>query len=957
MRWSRVALFALLIQLISFSQCSFAAFAPAVSVVPNDREVSLSGRISFLREESADWNAQTVAGISADKWEVAENEMVSFGFTTDAYWFRVEFKTPHPSKVDGLLIIGYPSLDSAKIFRSIPGQPLSNTPEYAVGDREPFANRFANNRNFLIPITFDSSDSQVIYIRAQTDGSLQVPLSYIDRQHYFDSEQKTVAIQGIYFGILLIMGFYNFFIFLTVRDSAYATYSIFVLFILLFQGSLHGFGFQFLWPDSPDTNRFIIPFSVGGCVLGGTLFAYQFLGLRLVSKNLANIMLTLCVIGFFTMLTSFVLPYSFTIRLGVISNFVSIIFGLFCGLYGFKKGLPHARYFILAWGFLLIAVAVLDLNKSGILPLNFFTEYSMQIGSAMEAMLLSFALGDRINTERKLKQDAEHQAFEKERMASLEQERFLREEMLSQQKLVAAEAESRAKSQFLATMSHEIRTPMNGVLGMAELLQETSLQPQQRTYVEVILQSGKVLLNVINDILDFSKIQAGKMEIESIDFDLEQLCLECASVFSLAAEKKNIELIAYSDIDIPTLIKSDPNRIRQVALNLMSNAFKFTSEGKVIFHVHKILNDGKEFLRFEVTDSGIGISPEQQQKLFAAFSQADTSTSRKYGGTGLGLAISKKLIEMMGGQIGLHSEIGQGSTFWFTLPLVHSDRAPQEDHANSLKVLAGKRLLVVDDCPDFAHVIQNQAKRWGIQVELAYNGTDALKVLETAHIENKSFDLVTLDMKMPDLTGLEVAQRMQSNEQFRKIPRILLTAMRNPPQKQVLMEAGIIFYQQKPVSSRGFRDLLVDAFSNQQLLLHDSQKASAESFTGKKVLVAEDNSVNQMVVSGLLKKLGVTATIVSDGQQAFDAYKSGHSEFDLILMDCEMPETDGFAATRLIRTWEAESNLPRKPIVALTAHAMQEYQQRCKEVGMDAHVSKPIQLSLLRDVFALYLKP
>ncbi|HET8706874.1 MAG TPA: 7TM diverse intracellular signaling domain-containing protein, partial [Pseudomonadales bacterium] len=656
-----------------------------------------------------------------------------------------------------------------------------------MGDLQPFRNRYGNNRNFLIPVNFDTPGRQILYIRTQTDGAMQLPLTYFDRQHYFDTEQEAIAIEGIYLGILLIMSFYNFFIFLTVRDSAYATYSFFVFFTLLFQGSLHGFGYQFIWPDSPDINRYFTPFSIGGCVAGGTLFSIRFLRLSELSITLHRIMASLCALAFLDMALAFVLPYSYSIRMGVVLNMVSVIYALFCGVYCWRKGMPHARYYIFAWGFLLASVAVLDLNKSGILPLNFFTEYAMQLGSAIEATLLSFALGDRINTERKQKMQAQQLAFENERMARIEQERFLREEMLTQQKLVAAEAESRAKSQFLATMSHEIRTPMNGVLGMAELLQETPLQPAQRTYVEVIMQSGKVLLNVINDILDFSKIEAGKMEIEYLDFDLEQLCLECASVFALTAEKKNIELIAYSDIDIPQLIKSDSNRIRQVVLNLMSNAFKFTTEGKVVFHVAKILQNEKEMLRFEVMDSGIGITPDQQNKLFSAFSQADTSTSRKYGGTGLGLAISKKLIEMMGGEIGVTSELGKGSTFWFTLPLIRSDKDIAENPA-TLKVLQGKRLLVVDDCPDFAFVIQNQAKRWGLVVEVAFNGTEALAKLHNAIIAQTPFDLVTLDMKMPDMTGLDVAQAMQRSTDLSKTPRLLLTAMRNPPEKQVLRE-------------------------------------------------------------------------------------------------------------------------------------------------------------------------
>jgi len=950
--WFRFAVFVILFQLIAVCKV-YAAYAPVLRVSHGDASLNPAGHIAYVREATADWTLQDVARLPEADWQIADTNMVNLGFTLDAYWFRLEFKRSSQLPIDGLLVVDYPMLDTVKVFRASPTSALPLQPEYHVGDRQPFDNRYGNNRNFLIPLTFQQGDTEIIYLRVQTDGAMQVPMHYFERQHYYDKEQRTLTFEGIYIGTLLIMSLYNFFIFLTVRDRGYAIYSLFIFFIVLFQSSLQGFAFQFLWPETPYINKFINPFAIGGCVLGGTWFSYHFLDMKNYVPKLGKAMWLLGAAGGLTIVSSFFLPYSIGIRLGVILNLSCVLFGLYCGIYCWVRGMPHARFYALAWGFLLVSVAALNLNKSGVLPLNFFTEYAMQIGSVIEATLLSFALGDRINTERQQKLDAQKLALEKERLARVEQERFMREEILSQQKLLSAEAESRAKSQFLATMSHEIRTPMNGVLGMAELLQETPLQPQQRTYVEVIVQSGKMLLNVINDILDFSKIEAGKMEIETVDFDLEQLCLECASVFALTADKKDIELIAYSDSDIPPMIQSDPNRIRQVVLNLMSNAFKFTTEGTIIFHVSRAQQNEQEWLLFEVSDTGIGISFEQQQKLFSAFSQADSSTSRKYGGTGLGLVISKKLIEMMGGEIGLESTPGKGSRFWFRLPLVASSK--EIELPGSLALLQGKRLLIVDDCPDFAQVVRNQAQHWGMEAEIAARGDAALAMLRTALQQNRPFDLVTLDMKMPGLSGIEVAQSMQNDAELQKTPRVLLTAMRHPPDQHLLKQAGICFFQQKPVSSRGFRDLLVDAFTNQNLFSDQTARNQEATFKGKKVLVAEDNAVNQMVINGLLKKLGITATVASDGKQAYEHYIAGNEQFDLVLMDCEMPETDGFTATALIRRWEAENRKPRKPIIALTAHALQEYQRRCIDAGMDAHVSKPIQLSILRDIFSLYL--
>lgn len=531
---------------------------------------------------------------------------------------------------------------------------------------------------------------------------------------------------------------------------------------------------------------------------------------------------------------------------------------------------------------------------------------------------------------------------------------------LYRQKITHAETESKAKSDFLATMSHEIRTPMNGVLGMTELLQESELKTEQRQYVDVIESSGKALLNIINDILDYSKIEAGKMEIENIDFDLDKLILDCASVFSLTAEKKQIELISSLDPMTPTFIKSDPTRLRQILLNLLGNAFKFTSQGSIKLRVTRIASQNSHHvIRFEVQDTGIGISEEQQRKLFSAFAQADTSTTRQFGGTGLGLSISKRLTELMGGEIGVTSTEGEGSTFWFTICCNSAEKDFIEEHIFSGDELKGKRILFVDDSPDFVQVVKEQALTWGMEVETAYHGEEALGKMQLAVEKKKPFALVSLDINMPGLSGLEVAEKMQESNALAAMPRLLLTALRQVPNKEILEKAGITEAMQKPVSARALRDTIVKIITGHATTHEQRHKIRSSQLAAQlkhhKVLVAEDNAVNQMVIKGMLKHLGMSFEMAEDGQQSLDMYRDHHADYSLILMDCEMPKLDGYDATKAIRDYEKHNNLPRLPIIALTAHAVKEHQDKAFAVGMDFHVAKPIEAERLKDALAHFL--
>jgi len=739
-------------------------------------------------------------------------------------------------------------------------------------------------------------------------------------------------------GVALALSVYNLFIFIGSGERMYLFYAL-ATFCYMW-GWVHVFGVLELITQNLYPNWLMPPFLLGA--LCTAYFAIDFLNLK---GNYPKLTITLYAIAIFSLIST---PFSFFnpslgLLLASVGTGLILTIGLIAGIICWLNGYGPAKYFVLAFLAMVIPNMVGNMINLGLLPgINLNIYLLGLMGNTVDSLLLAFALAEKVKMTNSENIDLT-QNLEKKVLHRTEELKKATEK---------AEKATNAKSDFLAKMSHEIRTPMNAVIGLSRLTLKTSLDTKQKDYVDKILDSGESLLGLINDILDFSKIEAGKLTIENKSFEVHKLLRRAVNLSAINAHTKGLELITDIDPNIPPVLIGDPLRLQQIIVNLVNNAVKFTQTGAVCIKMEiKYEIDSKITLLCSVIDTGIGMNQEQQSRMFKTFSQADESVTRKYGGTGLGLAICKQLCELMGGEIGLQSELGDGSTFYFTVEVQKCEQKSVVQTINKATV-AKLKVLVVDDMSLARTVIIELLDKLGIKADQTDNGFDAIELVKEK-IQNKNpYDLVFMDWRMPEMDGIETSRLIHEKCEG-KLPHILMVSTYDKEEVNSQLDGTVINqFIEKPINQSALVDAITNALISDELDMSDTTPKTEyiPNFSSSHILLVEDNAINRQVALGFLSDTKVKVDIAENGRIALE--KLSLCEYDLVLMDIQMPEMDGLTAMGEINKIPKLFNLP---VIAMTAHAMPADVVRSKEAGMLSHVSKPIEPDILFNTLANYL--